>query len=418
MFAYFLVSFPVFVSLFQITIPITTIVFGIFFSLFLVFKIPQLVLQKNKKQQLLKFIKNPLIILALSLFLFIIISTLVNGFNYNTLLYICYYLIFICVYSVKKESLKPLVNTLLIIMAISSIMGFIDPFGKFMPGFASTEYPLSTHFYNPNHSAYVIGTLLILTMCLLYHAKTKKENIFYGIIFAIYSFFMFLNGSFGPVSAVFLVGVIIVVYLWVVNKKFPLKMAIIYLSFVPFAFLVELYPNVQAVRTCDYNYFLELIAVYDNIFNTDLLSIFNIDKIIGADGWDRNELLLASWNSIKDAPLGFILGHGAGYFYETRPHNIYLATWLDFGLVSLLIFTSLCVILFVKFLKLKKEGKTVYHFPLATLGFLIMGFFGSTISYSFVYFIFVLALSYKLVLEKHKETKIINNKQIEISPIT
>ena len=281
-------------------------------------------------------------------------------------------------------------------------MGFIDPFGKFMPGFDSLEYPLSTHFYNPNHSAYVIGTLLILTMCLLNFAKTKKENIFYGIIFAIYSFFMFLNGSFGPISAVFLAGALIIVYLWVINKKLPLKMAIIWLCLIPFAFLVELYPNINSIRTCDYNYFLELIAVFDNIFNTDLLSIFNIDKIIGADGWDRNELLLASLNSIKETPLGFILGQGAGHFYTTRPHNIYLATWLDFGLLSMLIFTSLCVILFVKFLKLKKEGKAVYQFPAATLGFLIMGFFGSTISYSFVYFIFVFAISYKLVLEKYK----------------
>ena len=72
---------------------------------------------------------------------------------------------------------------------------------------------------------------------------------------------------------------------------------------------------------------------FDNIFNTDILSIFNIDSVSGADGWDRKELLIASWNSIKESPLGFILGQGAGHFYNTRPHNIFLATWLDFGLI-------------------------------------------------------------------------------------
>lgn len=409
-FAYFFVFFIVFVSLINANTISLVITFGVMYFIFLLLKLPMLFFIENKKQFFLKLLKKPLVWLAVILLLLIILNAFIYSINADTIYYLSFFALFVCIYSVKNSNLKCLINTLLIIAAISCIMGFIDPRGEFMPGFSTENFPFSTHFFNPNYSGYIIGTLLILTIFLFYYAKTKKENIFYGVIFAIYSYFMFLNGSFGPIIAVFIAVFASIIYIWVKDKKFPLKMVIIYLSIIPFIFLSDLYPNIQNLRTCKYNFFLECVAVFDNIFNTNLLDIFNIDFIKGSDGWDRAELLRDSWNSIKDAPIGLILGHGAGYFYNTCPNNKFLAIWLDFGLIALCVYVAILVILFVIFFK-RKRDKLEIAFPMATLGFIIMGFFGSLFTVSYAYFIFVFALSFKFLLQKNDNPKVLETQK-------
>lgn len=414
-FAYIFAFFPILVSLFfsLVDLGYFLILFAGFYFCFMAFRLIEFFLHKDKKEQFINFIKKPGVWIAFALFLTILISAFINGFNINTLVYFSYIAVFSCFFTLKKEQIMPVLNTILIIIAICCVMGFIDPKNTFMPGFNKQSYPLALQFFNPNYSGYVVCMLLVVVIGLLYSSKTKKQHIFYGIIFCVFSFFIFLNGSFAPITAVFVVVLGLVAFYWVKDKKFPLKLFIIWLLLIPFAFLVELYPNVSDVRTCEYNYFLEVIAVFDNIFGTDLLSLFNIEFIMGSDGWERDELLAAALKSITESPIAFMFGHGAGFYNQIRPHNNYLSVWIDCGVFTLVLYLAMLVFIFVKYFKQKKTKRQII-FPFSCFAFLFVSFFGSLIYYSYIYFLVVFAITAKIAFQKPPQTQPEQPKPLQI----
>ena len=190
-----------------------------------------------------------------------------------------------------------------------------------------------------------------------------------------------MNGSFAPITAVVIVQVFCIIFFSIKNKKLNFKFAILSMIAVALCFLVDLIPNIKLIRTCEYNYFLECVAVFDNIFNTNLLNIFGIDSIVGSDGWARSELLQDSLIHCTSSVKNFLFGSGPGVFQELRPHNILLTIWIDFGIFP----TLLCIILFiywiVSFLRSKSQSKQVILF-ITILTFFLANIVGSLVFYS------------------------------------
>jgi len=117
-----------------------------------VFKIVTFFIGNEKKQLILGFkskIKNPIFYLVSGLIISIVISSMINGIYEYTLSYYACFLIFNCIYNLEKYQTKIFTKLLLIVIAISCVMGFIDPSNSFMPGFYESSFPLSLHFWNP-----------------------------------------------------------------------------------------------------------------------------------------------------------------------------------------------------------------------------------------------------------------------------
>ena len=177
------------------------------------------------------------------------------------------------------------------------------------------------------------------------------------------------------------------------------------LSLIPICFLVDLIPEIKLIRSCKYNYFIECVAVFDNIFNTKILKMFNINYVAGADGWDRNKLLLNSLKHIVTSAKVFIFGSGAGTVFEFRPHNPIVSLWLDFGIIVPICYISLLVLLFKKIIKLKFSKKRFY-LSILIITFLISTALSSLLFYT--YFIFMIFLS-ALIKNINDSNEFLNN---------
>ena len=328
------------------------------------------------------------IVFALLMLLVILLSSCINAsFNSVLVIYLSYFLIFYCVYMLDKKHRSILLDVLIVIMAICCIMGFIDPLNKFMPGFGNF-YGLSLQFSNPNYAAYIISALTIICF-IKFNKLCTKLKFYYLVCYLIFAVYLFMNGSFMPISALFLCEIIALIYVSVKNKKCQYKLLSLLLILIPICLLVDLIPNIKIIRTCPYNYFIECVAVFDNIFNTKLLSIFNINTIAGADGWDRQNLLNQSLKAGFDSPKRFIFGGGAGTFYKFRPHNGFLSLMLDFGLFMPMLYLAMLVYIVVKAFKANnKTFKLAFSLVIMSSCYLV----GSIVYTSYYVFVILLAL--------------------------
>lgn len=399
---------------------IVLVLFVISYAVFLVILSINLITSKTYREKLIKTIKNPIAILAIIILIWMTIASLVNNaFNPNFILYLSFFALFICVTLMKNQHLNILLNTLLIVVAISCILGMIDPANTFMPGFVAEQHSFAIFYVHPNHSGYVVALLSIVVFNYFHKAKSVIKHILYGIIYVIFGYFLFLNGSFSPIVALVIVEVFETIFMWVKTKHIPIKMLSLLLTLIPLCFLSDIYPNIENLRTCKYNFFLECIAVFDNIFGTNILSVFNITEVAGSDGWARDSLLADTMNFITKDTKTFLFGAGAGTAIELKPHNVFLNLWVDFGVIVPAIFATTIILLIIKHIKSKFSFDNFANLS-AVISFIIMMMFGSIFACSFIYFIVFFALSFRINTPKedenieeisNKKTKKSNNKK-------
>ena len=333
-------------------------------------------------------------ILLLCMIAVMLISSCVNSaFNINLASYFSLIIVFLNIFQInEKQSL--LVDILIVSMGLCCIMGFIDPYGAFMPGFSNFSYPMSLQFNNPNYSGVIMCIMAIITYLKTHNNKSKLKMSFYITTYLIFITHLFMNGSFVPISAVVLAEIFSLIYFSIKDKKVPLTLILLSISSIAICFLVDLIPNIADIRSCDYNYFYECVAVFDNLFNTKLLKLFGIDSIMGSDGWDRNELMARSFKNCTASVKNFLFGSGAGTYEIFRPHNPFLSLWLDFGIFMPLLYSTFYIGWFVKILKMKySESQTKQTIAIAT--FLIGNICGSLLVYSYWVLVIILAIHLK-----------------------
>lgn len=379
--------------------------FGWMYLIFVPALIVYFCLQKNFLQILLEKIKKLPIVLAIALYTLILLSCMVtNTFNVFLLYFIVYLFIFISIITLDEKYEGLIVNTLIVTITFVSLLGILDPTQKFIPGFDTTSYPLSMLFYNPNYSGYLIGMLAIFNVWLLATTTDKKQKIISTIAYIVFNINIFMNGSFAPITFMILAIFLMMLFLWIKEKKCPIKVLTLLLCIIPFIFLVDLIPNINDYRTCDYNYFLECVAVLDNMLGTKMLRMFGIDSITGADGWDRDELQAAAWAEIFSSAKTFIFGNGAGGNFEFTPHNSFICLWLNFGLMPTLLYYAINIYIIVRFFQLKKNTHLIGYIS-ALVGYLLMLLTGDLIEYSFCFHMILLAITFRKVEKAHVEQK-------------
>lgn len=379
--------------------------FGWMYMIFLPLVIVYFFMHKNFLALLLEKIKKLPIILAISLYTLMMISCIATDtFNVFLLYFIVYLFIFISVITLDEKYEGLLVNTLIVTITFVSLLGIIDPTQKFIPGFDTDSYPLSMVFYNPNYSGYLIGMLAILNVWMLATTQDKKQKIISVIAYIVFNINIFMNGSFAPITFMILSIFCMVLFLWIKNRRCPTKVLTLLLCIIPFIFLVDLIPNINDYRTCDYNYFLECIAVLDNMLGTKMLRMFGISSITGADGWNRDELQAKAMAEIFGSAKTFIFGNGAGGNFEFTPHNSFICLWLNFGLLPTLIYYAINIYLVVRFFQLKKNTHLIGYIS-ANVGYLLMLMTGDLIEYSFCFHMILLAITFRKVEKGHREQK-------------
>ena len=297
------------------------------------------IINQIKKNRLLKLIYIFLISFLTLVFLSNIIN---NSLNKNFYTFFGFIMIFICIATLEKEYIKFFFNTTLVSIMFSFLLSIIDPCQSWIL-YLNNGFPMSSFFSNPNYASYVACMFIIILSNLIMMKKDVIEKIIYSICFTILSVYIYMNGSFASITIIYLALLIELIILWIKNKKCPLSILIVILSFIAICLLLELIPNFHDVCTCEYNYFIECVAVFDNIFHTNLLqSIFNIPMVHGSDGWSRTSLIKeAVYHAIGGDESTFfgklkvvIFGSGAGATQEYRPHNMFISIWLEYGIVA------------------------------------------------------------------------------------
>ena len=376
--------------------------FGSLYVLFLPYVIFCNALQGGFLQTVKEKLKKLPVILALALYGWILLSCMVTlTFNVFFLYFVIYICIFICIITLDEKYEGIIINTLVCTMAASCLLGMLDPKGRFLPGFTDESYPLSLQFYNPNYSGYVMALVSILNTWIMCTTKDIKKLIISILGYILLNIFLFMNGSFAPITFVFATLFLMILYVWIKEKKCPVKLIIAFFAMMPMAFIVDYFPDINKYRTCQYNYFLECIAVVDNNLGTNMLSWFNIESIAGSDGWGRADLQAAAWAEILSNFKTFLFGNGSGGNFEFIPHNSFLCLWLNYGIVATLLYYAINIYLIVKFFKIKNNIHLVGYMG-SVIGYLIMMMTGDLIEYSFCFHMIILAFTFRKVEQAYQ----------------
>ena len=363
--------------------------------------------KKRTKNKLEKWILW-LTIIALSL---VVITPIFNRvLTINNLEMFWYLMVFACLINLKKKQLKLFIEIFLFSLAFSCLCGIIDPTCLFMPGFHYT-WQHSLFFYQQNYSSTIIAMAIIAISNMLLNEKNKLKISIYISYLVLMFLFMFLNGSFAGITSVFAIFIFEFIFFSIKNKKVNYHFLSLFLAFAVTNFLVDLIPNIENIRTCPYNYFIECVAVFDNAFNTHILNIFGIDYVPGADGWDRSELLRRSLYAVLggDSTNFFyrvsttLFGLGGGTLHKLAPHNLFVGAWVDFGLIFAIIFMAVIILIIVYQIKNSKIKLDIYPWFFASISFLITTLVGGLILYPFFYFIIFLAIGFNIAKNQSKE---------------
>lgn len=426
-FAYFFACLPVITMLFALAIPSEAVTIEVFYMIwmfiyaimFISFAISNFgwLKQASTKDKIVLSI----ICIAIIMFFWIILSAIITQtFALETLFMLSYALLFACIMLLNKKQIKIFLHILLASICFCFLINIADPSGKVIEFFAQENIAhYSSVFVHANYSSTIASMLIMVAINLAIFCKKKWLTVLYAIYFVVFSVFIYLNASFAGITAVYFMLVVEFVVLWIKNKKCPWQILAFFASFVGISLLLELIPNVHQYSTSKYNYFVEVTAVFDNIFHTHLLQeIFHIEVVPGSDGWNRSGLLKhAIYVACGGEKTGFfaklftiLFGVGAGSVSELRPHNFFVGLWLEYGLIFALLFIALIVFAFIYIIK-KTKGKTNNSLPfMFAIGcYLFCTLFGSIKACHFIYLIVMIAIATKFANIATKENSVENN---------
>ena len=359
-------------------------------------------------------------ILAISLFLMLIITEIINSpVHFNFIFVWGMFLVFFIFIKIDKKYYKSLMYTFILTLVVCSIMGVCDLNNSYMPGFLDYTYPMSLQFYHPNYSAYITTMAIMLCIYVLWTYKTKCEQIIFWLSYSILNVCLFINGCYSAEFAMFVGELFLLLYLWIKNKKCPWTILICMLISIAASFVW-----VRGYSTSSANFMFESLAVIDGKLGTNLVfnvstffdKIFGtgvISKVAGSDGWDRASLNEIAFNEIIASPKSFMFGYGKGYNYDIRVHNIPLQIWLEYGIINLILYLAIYVVLIVRIFKTGFSSHNIFMIALLIAEVFVCHYFGCFEEYSFTYFIALFAVFVKSVNEKKIYRKSMQKENIE-----
>ena len=362
--------------------------------------------------------KSIIDLLVVCLFVWFMVSSLVNNeINYNFIYGLCYFLAFSLFFSLDKKYYKAIAIVFIAEMTLDTILSFIDFNNMFIPGFTCVgeepNFVMSMQFLNPNWSALVVIIATMLAFWFVYKSEALWKKICYVVCFVVLVTGLFVGGSYAPETSLFLCELALVIYLWIKYKKCPWWVFSLFLVTIFISFAVWFVPAWGKASTASANYFYESLAVIDGKIHThfvrDVSTFFNklfgwqiIDKVPGSNGWDRGNLTAMAFEAITNSPKSFIIGYGAGYIYNIRVHNCYVALWMEFGFVAFALYIAIIIFLIVRFAKSKiSDNLTVMLMIFGMLLFETMYCCIEPICY--IFFVMVAGVLHKMISISKKE---------------
>lgn len=314
--------------------------------------------------------------------------------------YIAYALIFVCFFQIKNEQTKMwLIRFFVLVATICAILSLVDSTGKFMPGFSKNTYKYSAMFVNPNHAGYYMCMAVLASVLLANFEKNKMHQVLQCLSFIIISIYLFLNDSLGPELAVFFAILFAWVFVWIKQKKFNWILLVFFLAFILISVLVDVIPLLKNQRVDQTGFVVEFLAVFDNIFKTNISSIAEkrVNMVAGADGYDRIEMWRLCFENAINHP---VFGTGIGTFgnfngqaaTSFRPHNEFFQIMSQMGFSALILYLGAIVVLFGFAFKKKIQTSTVIALG-AMFAYLISAFFGNSVPHVFPVFIALFAFA-------------------------
>ena len=362
---------------------------------------------KNIKFKKLKTIN--ILFIALLIW-FVMVTFITQSINTGFLIGLMFFVMFILFSSVDAKCFSMFAFIFVLEMILESCLGLLDLHNKWVPGFRGREYTcyaMSMHFLNPNWAAVAVIIAEIICLWFMYDTKRKLYKSLFLIGYMVMAVGLFVGGSYAPEFAMLIFELLLIILLWVRYKKCPWIIVTVFLSTILISFIVWLFPLVREVSTAEANFFYESLAVFDNIFNTELLtkvsnffnSLFGWNKIsivAGADGWERSDLTRQALAAIFSSPKSFLVGYGCGYVREICVHNCYLAIWMEFGIVGLLLFLAICAMIVLRFIKVKKNDFLIFMFITLAMA-LFESIFCCLEPYNFSFIVIFAAVIYKML---------------------
>lgn len=364
-----------------------------------------------------KFRKLDLLeILAVSLFLMLLITEIINApIAFNFVFTLGYFIIFVIFRKVDKKYYKALLYSFILTIAVCSIMGVCDLNNSYMPGFEEKTFPMSLQFYNPNYSGYITTMTILLCIYVLTKFKTKWEQIVFWIAYVVLNCCLFVNGCYSAEFAMFVAELFLLIYLWIKNKKCPWVILICMIISIGASFIyVHGYSSSRA------NFMFESLAILDEWFDTKLVKAVStffdklfgtgiIEFVPGADGWGRAGAKQLAWQEITANSHSIFFGYGILYNNNVLVHNVPLQIWLEYGIINLLLYVSILVVLVVRLIKTKFTSYNIFMIAIMVAVIVICHYFGCLDPYSFTYFTCLLSILAREINEKwraRKENKI------------
>jgi len=342
-------------------------------------------LEGNYKEKLKQLISQKVILLYLSIILLFFISIFMsdsvvngfmqskysNGYSYFYHKSIIYFLMAIYIStSLKKEYIKFIVYAFLLQVLYMVGNVYYLYFTQFINGDDFTYYIMSTNriFYS---IALNIGFMLICSLFYFYQTKILKSILILFMILIVFA--ILLLGSRAGILALIINMLVILIYFgkrYLNTKSLIVSFALISIIFVSsYHYIPQVKHRLNAAKS-------DIVKVYkSNNYNSSL--------------GIRIALYETSFKLLLANPKSFIFGLGCGdakykfkkYLDKNEPnkafiskqphvHNQYLQTWIDGGLLAMIIYISLLIYL----LKLN----TPIQYKLAKYGFVssifILGF--------------------------------------------
>jgi len=342
----------------------------------------------------------PLIIeiLYFTYLFFYLFSTLFGEYTFhysNSVLY-CTFVIIVSIFILDflkrdKEAILFLLYGIFLFGIIISILIYIIYFTTINAPFVRsiTEYRIFENTFGPagHYGICIMGIISGLTLLSFeleifekYKNVTRKFNkkkllIFFGVIFIFFAIVL-TGGRFSLIISLFL----LISYFWYFlkrnSRKFRIK--IIFLIFLFFFSCLFLFQNTSSI-----------IKMYSERFSN--LSSYNYMEIFfGKSRAEINRLI------IKNSTIN-LLGEGRGItssitekYLDISPHNYYLTTLFDGGVISL--FLYVLIILSILFLGYRKKGYFGVNIFGIGIFLLFYSLYGTFASHIFLTFLIVLSI--------------------------
>lgn len=349
-------------------------------------------------------------IVGVVLFLWVFVIALINNsMNYAFLFWVGYFVSFLMFFQVDKKYYKLLLYTFIFTLTICSVMGLLDPYNSYMPGFVSDAYSMALQFMNPNNAAYATVIAIALCTYALLNFKKTWEQVVLWVCLSILNFALFVNGCFSAEFALVVMFLFLIVFLWIKNKKAPWKIIISFGITIIASFACLIYLHFWHASTAADIFLFEAISVFDNIFNTGVLGVITGGEktyVEGSDGWDRMALLKNGFNACVESPKSIFFGYGAEKNYELLIHNVYLQTWLEGGIITLGLYVAVIVLFVTKFIKNIKTDNGVFLISVFLMLAIVVHNLGCLEPFSFTYFAMFFGWLVKNMKSFNKKAKV------------